>query len=247
MTIYFRCVLANDSQKIYVPEGDAKKVVAVDEFYVRHMHNYECPGLYVNLPADDAITLEPDSGFLVRDNGLTVTKYRSGFCIDNFYGDEKGLYVSAFVCPQAQYEVVNKTTKASVAFATNGTCSDKYLVAFNKRLRSAYSFCGLFSLVFLVITLFVYMTLPNLKNLHGKIVMSNVTSVLITTILLVLIYNVHKGERNYDSGEFLIFVPSSVCSGLGYTLYYAGISMFCWMSVMCIDLCWTFARATIPR
>ena len=94
------------------------------------------------------------------------------------------------------------------------------------------------------------MTLPKLKNLHGKIVMCNVTSVLITTILLVLIYNVHKKPEDSlteDSSEFLIFVPPYVCSGLGYSLYIAGLSMFCWMSVMCIDLCWTFARATIPR
>ena len=42
-------------------------------------------------------------------------------------------------------------------------------------------------------------------------------------------------------------VPSYLCLGLGYALYYTGISMFCWMSVMCIDLCWTLARATIPR
>ena len=123
----------------------------------------------------------------------------------------------------------------------------------NKTIRAAYSFCGVFSLIFLFITMFVYMTLPSLKNLHGKIVLSNVTSILLTTKLLLIIYNVKKQDNFEESlqkreeEEFLILVPSCVCVGLGYALYYTGISMFCWMSVMCIDLCWTFARATIPR
>lgn len=94
--------------------------------------------------------------------------------------------------------------------------------------------------------MFVYMTLPHLKNLHGKIVLSNVASILFTTILLVLIYNVQQENENVTE-EFLVFVSPTLCLGLGYALYYTGISMFCWMSVMCIDLCWTFARATIPR
>ena len=128
----------------------------------------------------------------------------------------------------------------------------------NKTIRAAYSFCGVFSLIFLIITMFVYMTLPSLKNLHGKIVLSNVSSILLTTKLLLIIYNVQKQDNFEESlqnrqeelekeGEFLILVPSYLCLGLGYALYYTGISMFCWMSVMCIDLCWTFARATIPR
>ncbi len=32
------------------------------------------------------------------------------------------------------------------------------------------------------------------------------------------------------------------CRTLGYSLYYAAVSMFCWMSSMCFDLGWTFAR-----
>ena len=57
------------------------------------------------------------------------------------------------------------------------------------------------------------MTLPKLKNLHGKIVICNVTSVLITTILLVMLYNAHKKPENdlsMESSEFLIFVPPGI-------------------------------------
>jgi hypothetical protein len=37
---------------------------------------------------------------------------------------------------------------------------------FNKTLGLTYTICGLFSLVFLAITLFLYLTLPNLRNLQ---------------------------------------------------------------------------------
>jgi hypothetical protein len=39
----------------------------------------------------------------------------------------------------------------------------------------------------------------------------------------------------------------STCKALGYSLYCAGVAMFCWMSVMCFDLYWTFGRTTMPR
>ena len=246
-----RCILANDTSKLYVASNMPLNSYETDDFYVRHMHNEECPGQFFRLPpSDDQIYFSPQKAFLIKETESSIVKYKSMFCIDNFQSEIHGLHVSGFVCQNAPYEILNKTT--------NGTCRDADLIKFNKRVRAAYTFCGLFSLVFLLITMFVYMTLPNLKNLHGKIVLSNVTSILFTTMLLVVIYNVRKNtpekeeaKRN-DSveeteGEFLITVPAAVCLGLGYLLYYTGISMFCWMSVMCIDLCWTFARATIPR
>jgi hypothetical protein len=45
------------------------------------------------------------------------------------------------------------------------------LHAFDKQLRSAYSVCGLVSLVFLSITLFFYLTLPKLRN-HQVLVLT---------------------------------------------------------------------------
>ena len=211
----------------------------MDEFYLKHMYNIECPG---DLMIQTHVSLDSQSGMLVQDDGSTIIKYRSGFCVDHFNTSQNTIELSAFICNSAPYEMENKTLE--------GTCGDKDLVNFNQKLRTAYTYLGLFSVIFLVITLFVYCTLPRLKNLHGKIVICNVTSILITTTLLILIYNVHRqseGGFSVNTSEFLIFVPPLACSGLGYALYIAGLSMFCWMSVMCIDLCWTFARKTIPR
>ena len=110
---------------------------------------------------------------------------------------------------------------------TNGTCQFNF-EDLNKTVRAAYTFCGIFSLIFLIITMFVYFSLPTLKNLPGKIVLSNVTSILLTTKLLIIIYNVQKhdphfeGQETLAEGEFLILVPSYLCLGLGYALYYTG-------------------------
>jgi uncharacterized membrane protein len=248
----------NDFKKSYNKNHQVQMEIGMADFYVWKMHNVLCPNQYSALPLNADVKFNFDDRTLTIDTGLQMKTYQSGFCIDNFLSFQNGLYVSAFICQNAIFDIIfdNKTSGSSshgTQQQLNGTCWDKDLVNFNKKLRSAYTFCGLFSLVFLIITLFVYITLPTLNNLHGKIVMSNVTSILITTLLLILIYNVQKANEvdevnNYNTEEeFFIIVPSSVCAGLGYALYYAGISMFCWMSVMCIDLCWTFARATIPR
>ena len=90
--------------------------------------------------------------------------YSSGFCIDHFIINSS-VEVSAFVCRNASFEMSKDQTKQSL----EGTCRDKYLLDFNKKLPTVYTYCGLFSLIFLIITLFVYITLPRLKNLHGKI------------------------------------------------------------------------------
>ena len=200
------------------------------DFYVKYMHNTLCPGQYYRLNLQDSIRY--DNGILIQSNLENITKYSDGYCIDHFALYNGDIRVSGFVCPDATKITENRT----ILQCLNPN--------FNQKVRGAYTFCGLFSLVFLLITMFIYTTLPKLKNLHGKIVLSNVFSIFITTVLLVMTYNVQNTD---ETEEFLIFVPSYVCIGLGYCLYYAGISMFCWMSVMCTDLCWTFARATIPR
>lgn len=208
------------------------------------MHNQECPGKYTRLSPDTQVYYQNQT--LVNENEWLVEKYSSGFCIDSFYSNQHGWHISGFVCQDVKVKRSNKTT--------DGTCQDKDLLNFNKNVRFAYTFCGLFSIVFLIITLYVYLTLPSLKNLQGKIVLSNIASILCTTFLLIITYNVKKKEYNDDEKEedeqkaaFPILIPPQVCIALGYSLYYSGISMFCWMSVMCADLCWTFAIAKVAR
>jgi hypothetical protein len=45
------------------------------------------------------------------------------------------------------------------------------------------------------VTLFIYVTLPSLKNLHGRIVVCNVIAILLTTLSLMVVYNVRRSDN----------------------------------------------------
>jgi len=94
---------------------------------------------------------------------------------------------------------------------------------------------GIISCIFLVITFFVYVYVPELNNLHGKIVLCNVLSIFLTTVFLLCVYNFSY-----------IFSPF-ICKVVGYSGYFFTMSMFMWMTIMSFDLCWTFIRAKLPR
>ena len=96
------------------------------------------------------------------------------------------------------------------------------------------SVCCITSCIFLIITFFVYIRIPELDNLHGKIVLSNVFSIFLLTAYLLLVYN----ASNYIHGV--------LCAFIGYSGYFLTMSMFSWMTIMSFDLCWTFKRAMVP-
>ena len=54
----------------------------------------------------------------------------------------------------------------------------------------AFTVLGVISLIFLLLTFYVYISLPDLYNLHGKIVLSNVVSVFLVTLYLIIVFNI---------------------------------------------------------
>ena len=89
------------------------------------------------------------------------------------------------------------------------------------------------SLVGLLLTFLVYIILPDFKNLHGKIVLSNVISIALTTIYFIIVFNT-------DTSSWL-------CAPIGYMGYFSSLSMFFWMTIMCLDLCLTFSRTQVSN
>ena len=71
---------------------------------------------------------------------------------------------------------------------------------------------GVISLVFLAITFIIYVTIPELGNTHGKIVLSNVVSAVLVTSYLLTVYNIQPRS-------------SVVCSVLGYTVWGEKLSL----------------------
>ena len=84
---------------------------------------------------------------------------------------------------------------------------------------------------FLFTTMGVYVALPSLRNLPGKIVLSNVIAVTAATIMILVNYNVVSLQ-----------VGPTSCKIVGHLVYYFGIAMFTWMTIMCFDLCTIFLK-----
>ncbi len=85
---------------------------------------------------------------------------------------------------------------------------------------------------------------PELRNFQSVIICTYIFSIFFTTLVIVILYNVKvdfKPEDPVEGSEFFVSISESTCQHLGFCLYFSGILMFCWMSILCFDLFWTFA------
>ncbi|KAM7354842.1 G-protein coupled receptor Mth2-like isoform 2-T2 [Cochliomyia hominivorax] len=89
------------------------------------------------------------------------------------------------------------------------------------------------SVPFIVLTIFVYLFIPELRNLHGKCLISYLTSLAVGYTILSTITLSEVIFANF------------VCSSLGYTGYFAFMAAFFWLSVISFDL-WQNFRITGP-
>ncbi|CAH0603223.1 unnamed protein product [Chrysodeixis includens] len=83
------------------------------------------------------------------------------------------------------------------------------------------------SSVCLALTLVVYMSLPELRNLHGRTLICHVSMMLLAFGCLARVQYNH--------------VPNAtMCTLLGYGIYFGFVAAFAWLNVMCFDIWWTF-------
>jgi G protein-coupled receptor Mth (Methuselah protein) len=80
----------------------------------------------------------------------------------------------------------------------------------------------LISLPFLIVTLLVYLLLPELRNLAGKCFMFNVLG-------LTLSYTIMQIENFMEIAE-------KPCIFLGYSLYFSMMLNFFWLNVICFNV-----------
>ena len=93
--------------------------------------------------------------------------------------------------------------------------------------KAIYTALGVISVLALLLTIIVYSILPGMRNLHGRILMSCAFSTLLATLYLIIVYN-------YDSSCTI------GCTVLGYFGLFSNLSMFSWMTIMCLNMVWTF-------
>ena len=94
----------------------------------------------------------------------------------------------------------------------------------------------------------ILIKLTEFQNVSGRIMSGNLISVFIATVLIISVYNVQSSDHHFGStGEFFLTIPPVVCTILGYTLYFSGVSMFIWMTLLSYDLACSINELKIPE
>ncbi|CAB4061742.1 MTH [Lepeophtheirus salmonis] len=245
-----RCMKVTNTSLLYKPEfykatgvaGEREvqiqapptHMIHYKEFHMETLIKRECGGNLYKVNDNENIYLLEDGSLYHEGYGISS----AGFCVDNFIksiDSQSPPRFSAVKCVELESgKYSNSSNTASESFNNSISICESKMADFNAYLRIVYTACGAFSLLFLIITFLLYSILPNFRNLHGKIVMSNISAIFLTTLFLIIAYNSNRSDKFW-------------CIWTGYSLYYSGLAMFFWMSVMCFDLCWTFVRAKIPR
>ena len=170
----------------------------------------------------DIYSLEPEEEYHLLDDGqLHHPGYGHTllYCVENSVN--RTGHVTTFVL-KCEEQLEQMTARTEDGCVQN-----------NRSYQVVFTVLGIVSLLFLIITFIVYVSIPDLFNLHGKIVVSNVTSIFLVTSYILIVYNV-------------TLTSSALCVIIGYFGYFVSISMFGWMTVICLDLCWTFCRSIRP-
>jgi hypothetical protein len=131
-------------------------------------------------------------GHLYVDNGQTADTFDEGFCLDLFIDKTRETsIISAIVCVKPLLSFPSPRKGKGIGSQLCKASFDHEI--FYKKIRQAYIVAGLISQVFLSITLFLYMTLPDLKNFQGKLITVNLFLIFLTTFLVILMYNIQPG------------------------------------------------------
>ena len=205
-----------------IHDTDLVRIPGTDD--IVYSHHF----LNTSLQRCKALLIQPrNTSHLLITNGSLYSQeegFKSDFCIDNSVNAEGDVVEIVTECYHGDL-------KPEKLRGREESCLEKHAGTF--RLVNTVS-CSV-SVVFLTITAGVYIFLPDLNNLHGKIILSNVLSITSFTVYLLFIYNTKYIFSN------------ALCTFLGYFGYFSTMSMFCWMTIMSFDLCWMFRQPQVPR
>ncbi|XP_020707831.2 G-protein coupled receptor Mth2-like [Athalia rosae] len=158
----------------------------------------ECPnGIFILDPHENPV----GDNFTIIDGELAIAEDLGRITEDRFCltrGHSKGSTI-AFVC----FENAPSEWR-QILFGTLCTCSALFLLA----------------------TLTVYIILPELRDLQGKILMSAMTSLLFAYILLAIVQL--DPEMSLENDH--------LCKGLAFTMYYCFMASFLWLHFVAFNL-----------
>ena len=219
-----------DHQLNILPQDSLKNMKI--EYSNHFMSNYlkhpslipNCDGIIIiDKSINNTVFILQNGSLYHQENGLT-----EDYCVDNTFDTFGDVVQIILKCTK---DILDEEKSYSIEDSDTKSCLDDY----KDILRLLNTASCIISCIFLVITFLVYIFVPELNNLHGKIVLSNVFTIFLLTAYLLLVYN----SSHYLNGV--------LCQIVGYSGYFLTMSMFTWMTIMSFDLCWTFMRAKVPR
>ncbi|XP_026738801.1 probable G-protein coupled receptor Mth-like 3 isoform X4 [Trichoplusia ni] len=170
----------------------------------------------------DAVYLEDNKWYVQEDGQLYVdipenipSAFIYGpdkYCIDTFVNEKNETQLNALIC---------------------------FVVKPDNNNYAMSSSCMLISCFFILLTVAVYAFLPELRNLHGMVLMAYLLSFFV-------------GFLFFATMQILILKKEIIqreCTILTFIIYFSLLSAFFWLNVMCYDIWWTFSgkRATSGR
>ncbi|KAJ8731197.1 hypothetical protein PYW07_004361 [Mythimna separata] len=126
------------------------------------------------------------------------------YCIDTFVSDDDKPHLNALICFAPKPEQNNYGLSSS---------------------------CMLISCFFILLTVAVYAWLPELRNLHGMVLMAYLLSFFVGFLFLATM-------------QILILkkeITQDLCTVLTFIIYFSLLAAFFWLNVMCYDIWWTFS------
>ncbi|XP_037294538.1 probable G-protein coupled receptor Mth-like 3 isoform X1 [Manduca sexta] len=91
--------------------------------------------------------------------------------------------------------------------------------------------CMIISCVFILATCAVYAWLPELRNLHGRVLMAYLLCLFVAFAFMATMQIMLTIDN----------ISSNACAVLTFIIYYWLLVAFFWLNVMCFDIWWTFS------
>ncbi|KAF9821980.1 hypothetical protein SFRURICE_018927, partial [Spodoptera frugiperda] len=123
------------------------------------------------------------------------------YCIDTFVSDTEGPHLNALICFVVKPEPYSYTMSIM-----------------------------LISCFFILLTVAVYAWLPELRNLHGMVLMAYLLCFFVGFLFLATMQILILKQQ----------ITEEICIVLTFIVYFSLLAAFFWLNVMCYDIWWTF-------
>ncbi|XP_050350690.1 G-protein coupled receptor Mth-like isoform X1 [Nymphalis io] len=217
--------LLNHLGKLCIDEYDIIQTNGLNVSYINqfrgtvNINDTDKHVLFNGTPCDGHVYIEDREKWFIQEDGKLYIEVPTSippwilrgpdkYCVDTFiFEDDKGKRITSF--------------DALVCFADEKE-DEHYVLS---------STCMIISCVFILATVAVYGWLPELRNLHGRVLMAYLLCLFVGFICMATMQILLKIDD----------ISVNTCVALSIICYFSLLAAFFWLNVMCFDIWWTFS------